>query len=427
MKLLQVIACITLLCSSLAGCSKDDAHAQVVRTHATYQQPKGWSSECFGRLVVDVPGHLQFGSAPPFFYRPTRAQAGRYLLSVPNQYPHYGGQVSIAGLRWLESTRLEAKDAFATLADQTDFEYTSRLIRDGIPTEDEEAQRRRLTQGGDLPNNTFLWRHQNQFDFGTLVASDMRARMLHGKLSGEGSLAQARAVMDTLWPRYRPRRSGEIPSDAGICTPYGFLSDPPGASERDYDMEFSFPDPRHSNLVLRMAVHTFGRAVWAPASQPTSERIEEWPTPWEKDEASARRSKEKCRAQQGTASRDLFGCMFAGVTNIRAHREVEYLTMANGQKARLLVIEYRGDLDGSEEYEVRIEVAGEHGSATRPYAVIQAFGLPDTSRYEGMRGNKPPSLDEAIATVRSIAASLRLRPGAVVEGAPVRDTLEGVR
>lgn len=427
MKLLQVIASVTLLCSSLAGCGKGDAQAQSAQTSTGYQQPEGWSSECFGRFVVDVPGQLQFGSAPPFFYRPTRAQAGRYLASVSNQYPHYGGGVSIAGVRWLESSHLDTTDAFTKLADQTDFEYTNRLIRDGRPTEEEEAQRRRVTQGGTLPHNTFLWRHQNQFDFGILVESDMRARMLHGKLSGEGSLAQARAVVDTLWPRYRPRRSGEIPSDAGICTPYGLLSDPPGATERDYGMAFSFPDTRHSNLVLRVSVTTHSERTLSEGSELKYVKPQDMPTPWDEDRKFAEERKAQCRPQQGTASRDLFGCMFAGVTNIRAHREVEYLTLANGMPARLLVMEYRNSLDGSAEYEVRLEAPGEPNSAIRPWIQVSAQGMPESAPYEGMRGHKPPSIDEAVATVRTIAASLRLRPGAVVDGAPVRDTLDGVR
>jgi hypothetical protein len=100
-----------------------------------------------------------------------------------------------------------------------------------------------------------------------LVESDMRARMLHGRLSGEGSLAQAKAVIDTLWPRYRPRKSGEIPTDAGICTPYGFFADPPKVTERDYGMAFTFPDVRHTNLVLRLAITTHSERTLSPGEQ----------------------------------------------------------------------------------------------------------------------------------------------------------------
>ena len=53
--------------------------------------------------------------------------------------------------------------------------------------------------------------------------------------------------------------------------------------------------------------------------------------------------------------------------------------------------------------------------------------MPKSSEYTGMTGNEPPSIDEAVKIVRTIAASLRLRAGAVAEGAQVKDTLEGVR
>ena len=103
------------------------------------------------------------------------------------------------------------------------------------------------------------------------------------------------------------------------------------------------------------------------------------------------------------------------------------MTLSNGQRARLLVMEYRNTLDGSAAYEVRLEAPGEPNSAERPWIEVSAQGMPKSSRFPSMSGKNPPSLDEAVSTVRTIAASLRLRPGAVVEGAPVKDTLDGVR
>jgi hypothetical protein len=309
---------------------------------------------------------------------------------------------------------------------QAEGYYETRLIRDGGPEREEQA-RRNATQKLSLPQDAFIWRHKSQFDFGTFMESDMRARLLHGELSGDGSIAQAKAVIDTLWPRYRPRKLSEIPSDAGICTPYGFLADPPKTTERDYDMAFNFPDPRHSNLVLRLSVTTHSERTLGDGKQLALVKPEDMPTPWEEEEQHARKQKEACRPQQGTASRDLFGCTFAGLTNIKDHRKVEYLALPSGQRARLLVMEYRHIDPNDPQYEVLLEAPGEPNSATRPTIYISATGMPRSSMYAGMNGKQPPDIDEAVKTVRTIAASLRLRPGAVADGAVVKDTLEGVR
>jgi hypothetical protein len=42
-------------------------------------------------------------------------------------------------------------------------------------------------------------------------------------------------------------------------------------------------------------------------------------------------------------------------------------------------------------------------------------------------GKAQPAIDEAVTLVRMLAQSLRLRPDAIAEGVPVKDTLAGVR
>lgn len=409
-----------LLVGGLSGCGKVDAVTASTPV-AQYKQLSGWSSGCFGRFVVDVPGKLEFGAGDSNFRR--GRESSNYFVS--KDAPFSGG-VSVATNLFRETEVMAARGNFDSVWKQAEDHYEIRLVRDGIPISEREV-RRLATQKLPLPNNAFIWRHKNQFDFGTLVESDMRTRMLHGRLSGEGSLAQAKAVIDTLWPRYRPRKSSEIPTDAGICTPYGFFADPAKVTERDYGMAFNFPDVRHTNLVLRLAITTHSERTLSPGEQLKVVKPEDMPTPWDEDKEAARQQKENCRPQQGAASRDLFGCTFAGLTNITKHRDVEYMTLSNGQRARLLVMEYRNTLDGSAAYEVRLEAPGEANSATRPWIEISAQGMPKSAQFPSMNGKNPPSIDEAVATVRTIAASLRLRPGAVVENAPVKDTLDGVR
>ncbi len=410
----------------LAACGKGQATAQA--EPIKYERPQGWSTECIGRFTVDVPGTVNFGEVPGEF---GIAPHGRVNMQYSDGRTNslFTGAASVAGSRLLETSSFSSKDTFRSVWGQANAYYKIKVIRDGGPDAEEDA-RSKATQKHQLPNNAYIWRHKNQFDFGILNDSDMRARMLHGKLSGEGSLAQAIAVIDTLWPRYRPRKPGEVPAEAGICTPYGFLADPAKVAERDYAMDFAFRDSRHSNLLLNITLRTRGDQnadATGFLAEPKATRVEDLVTPWDADDKRAAEDKASCRPQQGTASRDLFGCTFAGMKNIKRHREVEYLTLANGQRARMLVVEYHTGLSGSSSYKVSVETVGSDRSATEPRVVIFALGMSSTTDDPAMTGKEPPPLEEAIKIVRTLATSLRLRPGAIADGAVVKDTLEGVR
>lgn len=416
-----------LTCATFTGCVKGDAQAQGASLGSAYQRPLSWSSECFGRLVLDVPGRLQFGEATRAFYEQDGRRVELYASGGSAQSA-FGGDVALATVLLTESGPLVSKTEFDVVVRQANFQYEKGWrINRTIDASEIAETKRRTEKVGRPGNRSFLWRQKSNFDFGILVESDMRVRLFRGELSGDGSSGQAKAVVEALWSRYRPRQPGEMPSIPGICTPYGFLADPPKVTERDYGMAFSIPDPRHSNLVLGLSVTTLSNRTIDPREKLAALKPEDMPTPWQEDQARAREEKAKCRPQQGTASRDLFGCMFAGMTNIKSHREVEYLTLSNGQRARLLVMEYRRITANDPEYEVRLEAPGEPNSATRPSISISATGMSERAEYPGMTGKEPPSVDEAVKTVRTIAASLRLRPGAIAEGAVVKDTLEGVR
>lgn len=415
-----------LVCAAMTGCVKGDAQAQGV-LGPPYQRPPGWLSECFGRLVVDVPGRLQFGEATRAFYEQSGRRVERYSLGGLAGSA-FAGDVKLASVLLTESGPLASSTELDVVLRQADFQYEKGWRANRTIDESEVSETKRRTEKVERPGSrSYLWRHKNQFDFGALLESDMRVRMLHGELSGEGSLAQAKAVVDALWPRYRPRKPGEMPSGPGICTPYGFLADPPKLTERDYGLSFSFPDARHSNAILHLEVSTHRPDKLPPGLAFKATPIEQWPTPWEEDEQRAARNKERCRPQQGTASRDLFGCTFAGARSIKKHRDIEYLTLADGQRARLLVMELYPGMNDSYEYEIRLEAQGLSGSATRPDITLVMYGLGKGTEIASMRGKSPPSIEEAVKTVRTIAASLRLRPGAVEQGATVKDTLEGVR
>lgn len=410
---LRILSASLVLCG-VSACWGEMAAESLTAT--TYTKPANWTTECVGRWTVDVPVPIQFGVVKPEF-RPNsgmeyvvpefeRLSVGFMTLAKNDIYE----TIVLSGVSKFSTMEMPAHGHFETLPTRKDRELTQKLAPRYSPA--------------------YFWRSKAIYDFGIYLPDDKRARMIHGELSGTGSAAQAKAVVETLWPRYRVRTPGSIPSDAGICTPYGFFADPKGSTEQDYSFKMPLRSAQHNNLVLSISIGT--RPTPKPPEEgesPEALAIEDMPTPWEVENKWAKREKEKCRPQQGTASRDMFGCMFAGTKSITKHREVQYLTLANGQKARLLVMEYSslGMLSGDTLYNVVLETAGVPNSVTEPRIRIEADAKSKDSESKVFNGKNPPSIDETVALVRTLALSMRPRTGAVADGAVVRDTLAGVR
>jgi len=393
-------------------------------TAATYAKPTNWTIKCVGRWTVDLPEPISFGFVNPEF----RPDGGMVYL-LPEFERLSVGVMALAKNRVYETSPFDFSKRYEYIRGRAEEAHERYLL--GGSTKEEQLERKQFASQISVKWPTsFLWRLKAAYDFGIYSSEDKRARMIHGELSGAGSAAQAKAVVESLWPRYRIRTPGTIPTDAGICTPYGFFADPKGSTEQDYSFKMPLRSAQHNNLVLTLSVGT--RPTPKPPEEgesPEPLAIENMPTPWEVEDKWAKRDKEKCRPQQGTASRDMFGCMFAGTKSITKHRDVEYLSLANGQKARLLVMEYSalGMLGGDTLYTVILETAGVPNSVTEPRIMIEASAQSKDSESKIFNGKNPPSIDETVALVRTLALSMRPRAGAVVDGAVVRDTLAGVR
>ena len=121
--LLQVLA--LLACCGLAACGRNDAVAQTTPSKP-YEQPPGWSSECFGRFVVDVPGRLEFGNGGIDFGQ--GRQDGRYATGDGSMF---GGGVGIASNLVRETAVLRTRKDFSLVLMQADGYHETQLIRDG--------------------------------------------------------------------------------------------------------------------------------------------------------------------------------------------------------------------------------------------------------------------------------------------------------
>jgi hypothetical protein len=393
-----------------------------------YVRPAGWATECVGRYQFDAPGPIRVGQMLPEWEPGGKM---RYRLE-PAAGKFGGGSVDISGLRMFESEPFAPDRSFGYVDRRADAYFEIRVIRDGGP-EEAEAERARTTQRYALRWPTsFVWRSDKHLDFGVLMPEDRRARMIHGypadksqfpnNISGD----KARDMFESLWSRFKVRAPGEIPSQPGFCTPFGFFVDPPGVTEKSQTVAVTFLPPGYENLIAGVTVGTLEHRAYEPTPDETP--IEQRETPWATEERRAREEKANCKQNPATtASRDAFGCMFAGARDIKSHREVEFITLGDGRKARVVVMELYSSINGSITYTVEIETGAKLGSATEPEVLIWASGVSGDAKPPAFNGKKPPAIDDAVALVKTIARSARLRPGAVEPGAAVRDTLAAYR
>lgn len=415
-----------LLLTGAVGCSSGEPEVQVER--ARYERPEGWMTECIGRYRFDAPAPIRVGQARPEWEPEGKM---RYWLG-PGAGRFGGGTVEIAGLRMFESEPFPTKHPFGYVDRRADAYYRVRVIRDGGP-EEKEAERRRTTKRYALRWPTsFVWRSDEDLDFGVLMPEDRRARMIHGypadakefpnNISGD----KARDMFDFLWSRFAVRAPGAIPPRPGVCTPFGFFADPPGVSDRDHFMAVTFLPPGYQNMIMGVTVATLRPRPGEPS--PDERPIDQQETPWEAEDRRVREARANCKqSPAGTASRDTFGCMFSGARDITGHRDVEYLELGDGRKARLLVIKYLSMINGGMTFDVMVETSGRIGSASEPKVWIWAAGITGKADVPAFRGNEPPPIDDVVALVKKVARSARLREGAIEPGAVVRDTLAPYR
>ncbi len=401
--------------------------------NSAYVRPQGWQTECVGRWLVDVPAPIDLGEsffttgsyseffnyAPVALKNTTRAQGAvsigpvAFSESIPltERVPLQNSTKTLSGLRYMANrtagyhyTQDFPDESYIDLFPKTDTETAwAGPGRFQVSLQRPEDQRGR-----------FYWKDQ----FQQHTKSDPNAaRDTTAVPPVEEALA--REVLNKLVPRYAIRQPGQQPSGAGVCTPHGFFADTAAGTERDSRVSVSFVDPRYTNLVLHVDIKT--RMPHTETRLIPTEDIRKAMTPWAAAEEMARESKKRCRSQQGTASRDMFGCSFAGATGIKDHWDVQYMKLANGQEARVLVVTYPAAMTGYKSYDITIETAGKKGSVTEPRIVVRVEGIDGGTDEKAFDGKEPPPLHDAFNLAVTLAKSLRPRPGAIDANKPVLD------
>lgn len=435
---------LVALSTGMAGCGAKAGETKVDRT--PYVAPPGWQTECIGRWLIDLPTPIDIGAS--YFTLGRFPKFVNYAPEALRQSKRSRGAVSIGPVSFSESLPLKGLEIEEVYGGPNSndklnvLQYTALLASEyayrGMAGALSDQGFRRLLDGpsagawaapgsfqvfmeGQDHRGRFYWRDRSQ-DRARMPKDGERADADKPPASQE---SLAREVLDRLVPRYSVRQPGQIPTGAGICTPHGFFADPAGITEQDSRVSVSFVDPRFANLVLHVDIKT--RMLHTESALIPGEDIRKAIAPWDAAEALASEEKKRCRAQQGTASRDLFGCTFAGATGIKEHWDTQYLLLANGQEARVMAITYPGAINNHTIYEVIIETAGRKGSVVEPRVVVTAEGIGALADDKAFRGKQPPPLQDAFKLAVTLAKSLRPRPLGFDPSARVVDAWERFR
>lgn len=368
-----------------------------------YKQAEGWTSVCLGRLNVDWPRNILVSEADAL------------------HFSGYGFDPGIVGAATARPTWNRIKVQETVPANLLDLKG----IRSDAEFEVKKAIRRITPQkaknDGEANLGTPLaygFNSGGAFDIGYLDKSDQRIRLFVGG-TGKGEAATKKDIQDKykyLRRIYAPRDPTTLPTQSGVCTPWGFFKDEPSLPNPDYSIEIAVRSLKYPSLIFFVTTR--------PATDSDPKRIEDLRNP------------NDIKAEDITAIKGMgaVAALFA-LADIKKLHPAEKITLA-GQPARLIAREYRhdGHLAGSggagAAYEIQADAVGVAGDPGQPVINIRmAAALPDPdplpppTRYESfgkeivqeykprrpaLKGVKTPPFDEAMAYFKQVIASVRL-------------------
>ena len=254
------------------------------------------------------------------------------------------------------------------------------------------------------PNETsFAIRRENEFTIGYLDSIDNRIRTVEGVFSEDAVQSSAAAAQEfsKFKEIYKRRNPSEIPSTAGFCTNYGFISEKE-KPENLVTTETLFRSQKYPNLIFKIFIE--------PAYKRVKQNIQDLPN-----------------MDAGNAKLDL-----KGIKKVHGPTPVQIL----GAPGRIVSQEY-GDNCSREScrppdqiYDFEAETFGESGRPDRPHVVLHMMAVTsDDYRLKlpamqgdptynkptkpGLSGKVPPPFTAGKEIFEQVLQSLRLRPGAI--------------
>jgi len=425
-------ALTTLMLISMTACGQSNANKA-----SPYAKQSGWSSVCLGTILVDLPGEVHMGASP------VRHNTG-YGLGETLRGAATGNQ-RVGNIGYQETAPATLKE-FQSIKGTAKFRLIDKRIINWPDKSDPELQKFKA-HSSEVPLNdplAYALRMYDTFDIGYLDSADQRIRLFDSGLPGDRheddyTVADHQAFYQHLRTTlYRARAPEELPTEPGVCTPFGLFRQQAGEPMPSFDVEVPLRSLKYPSLVFFVRVKT--------PDDNAPKDIKDLPDPNHVTMDDIK----SLKGMEGIL-------LLANLMGIKQTVGPEPVAIA-GQPGRLVAREYHhdGGLDpngggAGAAYEMQADVLGVQGRPDMPAMTIRmAAMLPDKEPYPkptrqwnpskqrfevvpfkparpGIRGIQPPPFEEGLAYFRQVLASVR-PAGAVlnsVSGAAAQDEPQG--
>ena len=409
-------ALVWLTLFSLTACGQSNANKA-----APYVTPSGWSSVCLGTMVVDLPKQIEVADS---------GMEHRSGYGFDEQFRGAAtGNQRVNNIEYQETS-------IGTLKDLQSFKGIAgfkSIVQPGLSLDPEQREKRkahvREVDVGD--QNAYAFRQYGIYDIGYLDSSDKRLRTFSGALRvftdqeeyermfRSFTDADIRAFYQHLRTNlYRARAPEELPTEPGVCTPFGLFRQQAGEPIPSFDVEVPLRSLKYPSLVFFVRVKT--------PHEDAPKDIKDLPDP----NNVTMDDLKSLKGMEGIL-------LLANLMGIKQTVGPEPVAIA-GQPGRVLAREYHHDGGLAHNgggpgaaYEMQADVVGVQGRPDMPAMTIRMAAMlpdkepypeptrqwnPDKRRFEmvpfkparpGIRGIQPPPFEEGLAYFRQVLASVR--------------------
>ena len=406
-------ALVLLTLFSMTACGQSNANKA-----ATYATPPSWSSVCLGTMVVDLPKQIEVADSgmehrSGYGFDEQFRGAATSNQRVNNiEYQ----ETSIGTLKDLQSIKGTAR---FKLIDKTIIGWQNRSTDPNFE--------KFKAHSSEVPLNdplAYSFRMYDTFDIGYLDPADQRIRLFYSGLPGdkpkeEYTVAEHQAFYQHLRTHlYRARAPEELPTEPGVCTPFGLFRQQAGEPIPSFDVEVPLRSLKYPSLVFFVRVKT--------PHEDAPKDIKDLPDPNNVTMDDIK----SLKGMEGIL-------LLANLMGIKQTVGPEPVAIA-GQPGRVLAREYHHDGGLAHNgggpgaaYEMQADVVGVQGRPDMPAMTIRMAAMlpdkepypeptrqwnPDKRRFEmvpfkparpGIRGIQPPPFEEGLAYFRQVLSSVR--------------------
>lgn len=406
-----VLVLLALL--SMTACGQSSANKAT-----PYVKPPGWSSVCLGTMVVDLPKQIEVADSG-LEHRSGYGFDEKFRGAAT-------GHQSVGNIGYQETAPANLED-LQSIKGTARFKLIDKTIIGWQDRSTDPNFEKFKAHSSEVPLSdpqAYAFRMYDTFDIGYLDPADQRIRLFYSGLPGdkpkeEYTVAEHQAFYQYLRTNlYRARAPEELPTEPGVCTPFGLFRQQAGEPIPSFDVEVPLRSLKYPSLVFFVRVKT--------PHEDAPKDIKDLPDP----NNLTMNDLKSLKGMEGIL-------LLANLMGIKQTVGPEPVAIA-GQPGRVLAREYHHDGGLAHNgggpgaaYEMQADVVGVQGRPDMPAMTIRMAAMlpdkepypeptrqwnPDKRRFEmvpfkparpGIRGIQPPPFEEGLAYFRQVLASVR--------------------